>query len=117
MGFSKAYTRLNFFCGKYVARARRFFSTAINGWLRLFVAPGCSATGALPYLASLTSDYEVYILDEADGQERVAFTLMGTRTSALASVGPKSNRRNPHAFASVRTRRNPSALTTSAPTV
>ena len=39
MEFSKAY----FSCGKYVARARRFFSTAIMVGLPLFVAAGCSA--------------------------------------------------------------------------
>jgi hypothetical protein len=44
MGFSKAYASLNFSCGKYVARARRFFSTAIMVGLPLFVAAGYSAT-------------------------------------------------------------------------
>ena len=39
-------------------------------------------TGALPYLASLTSDHEVYILVEADRQERVAITLMGLEERA-----------------------------------
>ena len=43
MGFSKAYTSLNFSRGKYVARARRFFSTAIMVGLPLFVAAGCRA--------------------------------------------------------------------------
>lgn len=43
MGFSKAYTSLNRSRGKYVAGARRFFSTAIMLGLALFAAAGCGA--------------------------------------------------------------------------